>query len=239
MSAFAAGKSEALVAGFSVPMQQPWPRPYGYVQCTSTSASPRKEQATLIFQAIMSVFVRHLATDWNAFQNIAGLDWDDKAPMQNPDISDPHLTYSRSGSCLMIGLDTVDVPDSSPSYDGVRLGNEGECVVTLSGNVDEVHEISIVKWYPANDALQLLRKQFAANIAIAVVDDYSMLAPTNHGSDAGNSQFYRITYPGAAVLHVEVIVDDQGGRNRPGSTQFIFSRNRSDQRALDRRCRED
>lgn len=177
---------------------------------------------------LLLVFAGDTGTSWNAYDGIAGVEWRDARPVEVPEVADPAVRYSRAGRMLLAGFGETDLPDGEEGADaGVRRGNEGESGVTLSGDAERVNEIAVVKFYPSEDYEAVLRGQLPA------AAKYALEAEACAGEDSQKNRFYRIDLDGDVFAYVEAFVDEEAG---PGSTTFVFTRNRPERRIAQTGC---
>lgn len=224
------GKALAL-AGWTPAMDFAMPRT-GMVPAVTATITPvsRSRGATVpALEDVLQRFASDRGHMWQTYDAISGLVWHQPEPVEMPDVIDSSVRYARSGALLLDGFDDTLLPD----VDGdVREGNEGESGITLSGAADRIHDIALVKFYPSEDYLGILSRQFAS----ARVDAFALA-----GGGAQNPHkhaFYRIHMHGSALLYAEVFVDEEGSSSGPGSTTFVFCTSKPIQRIAEMRCRE-
>lgn len=197
----------------------------------TASASHRGRDVPVI-EDVLRIFATGHGQAWDAYDAVPDLDWRQAAPVENPDVVDPLARYSRSGTLLLGGLGPALLPVGGPGGD-LRDGNEGESGITLSGDASRVHEVALVKFYPTDDVLGLLRRQF---------DHAQWVQPWSHVSAPGAQSSYSIRMDGLPPVHVETFIDEEGGSSGPGSTTFVFYRIQPDDEPgatiAEMRCRE-
>lgn len=180
------------------------------------------------------------ATPWSAFDHLPSVQWHDTKPQVNPDATAPDLAYDRSGSFMLSGFGMVDVPDGQQGAEaGTKQDNEGHAGVTLSGDAESVQSIAVLKFYPSENYQDILQKQFNGSVSIrpmasACALDYGTTAPNTQ-----NNAFYQITLASTSLpLYAEASIDNGAESHGPGSTTFVFYRNKPTQRIAAMRCKE-
>ena len=218
----------------AAPAQTASPAPDAAV--TPAAASQGKIQMTEL-DALLALYVTEAGLQWRAYDGLAGVHWNDPAPVENDAVADPALRYARIGRVLLAGFGEVALPDGNAGADaGVRIGNEGEAGLTLNGDADRVNEIAIVKFYPSDDYAQVLSAQFPAAAVAPVADQCTVDA--YGGENVQHNAFYRIDLGGEHAVFAEAFVDEDGGAAGPGSTTFVFTRDKPAARIASMRCRE-
>lgn len=203
---------------------------------TPAAASHGKTQMTEL-DALLALYVTDAGAQWRAYDGFAQVHWNDPAPVENDAVADPALRFSRSGRVLLAGFGEAALPDGGTGADaGVRMGNEGEAGLTLNGEADRVNEIAVVKFYPSDDYAQVLAAQFPAAAVAPVADQCTVDA--YGGENVQHNAFYRIDLGGERAVFVEAFVDEDGGSAGPGSTTFVFTRDKPAARIASMRCRE-
>lgn len=203
---------------------------------TPAAASQGKTQMTEL-DALLALYVTDAGAQWRAYDGLAGAHWNDPAPVENDAVADPALRFSRSARVLLAGFGEAALPDGRAGADaGARMGNEGEAGLTLNGDADRVNEIAIVKFYPSDDYEKVLAAQFPAAQVAPVADQCTLDA--YGGENAQKNAFYRIDLGGERAVFVEAFVDEDGGPAGPGSTTFVFTRDKPAARIASMRCRE-
>ncbi|WP_174968758.1 hypothetical protein [Burkholderia lata] len=190
-------------------------------------------------QTLLGVFGGTKPATWPAFDNVHGVHWSDAKPLGNPDSHSPVATHYRGGSMLLTGFGDVDVPDGKVGDEaGVRKDNEGRVGVVLNGNAAAVLSIALRKFYPSDDTQDILLRQFGGNAAVKRIAGRCAL---DYGTTSPNTQrnvFYRVSIDNAAVpVFAETYVDEDGGNQGPGATNFVFYRTRPDQRIASMQCK--
>ncbi|WP_346948785.1 hypothetical protein [Dyella sp.] len=191
-------------------------------------------------QNLLGVFAATNASPWAAFDAVAGVQWRDAKPLDNPDATGPDMSHYRSGNLLLAGFGMVDVPDGKTGGEaGTRQDNEGNVGATLNGDAAAVQSIALVKFYPSENYQEILQHQLSGNAAIKPIGGSCAL---DFGTTAANTQknaFYQITLgANAAPVFAEAYIDDDGGNQGPGSTTFVFYRSKPAQRMEAMRCKE-
>ncbi len=198
------------------------------VNATISPVSRANRGATVpVLEDVLQRFASDAGHMWQTYDAIPGIAWHQPDPAELPDAIDSSIRYARSGALLLDGFDDTLLPDGNGD---VREGNEGESGITLSGAADRIHDIALVKFYPSEDYLGILSRQFAS----ARVDALALAGAQNPHKHA----FYRIHMHGSALLYAEVFVDEEGSSSGPGSTTFVFCTSKPIQRIAEMRCRE-
>lgn len=201
-------------------------------------AASRKNAMTPLNQLLF--ILAGQATPWSAFDHVSGVQWRDAKPQANPDASAPDLAYDRSGTLMLNGFGMVDVPDGQQGAEaGTKQDNEGHAGVTLSGNVESVQSIAVLKFYPSKNYQDILQKQFDGSTSIRPMADACAL---DYGTTAANTQdntFYQIALGSTSTpLYAEASTDDGAESHGPGSTTLVFYRSKPTQRIAAMRCKE-
>ena len=191
-------------------------------------------------QNLLGVFAAAHASSWSAFDAVAGIQWRDARPLDNPDGTGPDTSHYRSGNLLLAGFGMVDVPDGKTGEEaGSKEDNEGNSGVTLNGDAEAVQSIALVKFYPSENYQEILQHQLNGDAAIKPIGGSCQL---DFGTTAPNTQhnaFYQITLgASAAPIFAEAYIDEDGGKQGPGSTTFVFYRSKPAQRMEAMRCKE-
>lgn len=141
---------------------------------------------------------------------------------------------------MLIGFGIVKVPDGKHGAEaGAKQDNEGHAGVTLSGNVESVQSVAVLKFYPNENYQDILQKQFGVSTSIRLIADACVL---DYGTTSVNTQknaFYQVTLtPATRPLYAEALIDDGTESHGPGSTTFVFYRSKPTQRIAAMRCKE-
>lgn len=175
---------------------------------------------------------------WSAFDHAAGVQWRDPAPQDNPDSNAADNARYRSGTLLLSGFGTVEVPDGKQGAEaGTRQANEGEVGLTLNGDADRVHSVTLVKFYASEDYQPVLQRQFGPGAAVEPIAGQCEL---DYGTTAENTQanqFFRLRLTDGKIVYAEGYVDD-GGNQGPGTTTYEFTVNAPTQKIASMRCKE-
>jgi len=162
---------------------------------------------------LLNLLASHAGQDWRAYDAVPAVGWRDPGPVENLDVGDPQARFARFGTLLLAGFGLVELPDAGSGVDaGVRIGNEGEAGITLSGSAEAVEEIELVKFYVSDPAI-LLRQQWAGRQREGQVIV---------SCDAGCH--FQVRLPGGGILLAQAWVEEEGEIFGPGSTTFVFRR---------------
>lgn len=191
-------------------------------------------------QNLLGVFAAAHASSWSAFDAVAGIQWRDARPLDNPDGTGPDTSHYRSGNLLLAGFGMVDVPDGKTGAEaGSKEDNEGNVGVTLNGDAAAVQSIALLKFYPSENYQEILQHQLNGDAAIKPIGGSCQL---DFGTTAPNTQhnaFYQITLgASAAPIFAEAYIDEDSGNQGPGSTTFVFYRSKPAQRMEAMRCKD-
>lgn len=203
----------------------------------AADAQQGKQQMSPL-ESVLDLLLTKDGAMWSAFDRAAGVQWRDPAPQDNPDSNAPDNARYRSGTLLLSGFGMVEVPDGKVGAEaGTRQANEGEVGVTLNGDADTVHSVSLLKFYANEDYQQVLQRQFGPGAVIAPIAGQCEF---DYGTSAENTQanqFFKLSLTGAKIVYAEGSVDD-GGNQGPGTTTFEFTPLRPTQKIASMRCKE-
>ena len=221
----------------ATPPASPTAAPASAVSLSAAQISETAPASPL--QTLLGVFGGAKPAAWPAFDNLPGMQWSDAKPLRNPDSHSPVATHYRGGSTLLAGFGDVDVPDGKVGEDaGVKTDNEGHVGVVLNGNATAVLSIALRKFYPSDDTQDILLRQLGSRATVRRIAgrcalDYGTTAPNTQ-----NNVFFRVTIANAAVpVFAETYVEEEGGNQGPGATNFVFYRSRPDQRIASMKCK--
>jgi hypothetical protein len=186
-----------------------------------------------VFSRLVQVLATDAGTDWTGFDRIASIVWRESVPLKCFDVIQQDRDHSRTATFTLTGFDEVELPIfGANGSGGVRLGNEGECSLSLNGDAKNVHEIVIVKYYPCDDVGDVLSRQVPETVNLEPLDLIGL------GGDYQAGALYMIRFPeGGSVF--AAIACEEGGRSGPGFTTFVLTRNDPRQRVDEMRCREE
>ncbi len=188
---------------------------------------------------LLEVFASREKPSWASFDAVPGVHWRDPKPLENPDSTSPDETLYRNGNLLLSGFGEVDVPDGNVGAEaGTKKDNEGNVGVTLNGNVASVHTVALLKFYASDNYRHIIEQQLGAGATIKPIAGPCAL---DYGTNAANTQrnaFYHITFAAAVPIYAEAYVDEDGGNQGPGTTTFVFYREKPTQRMAAMHCEE-
>jgi hypothetical protein len=220
-----ASQSAGAIAPVAVPIEQ------------SKASQGKSDMSSL--ESVLTVFSSKDGMRWDSYDSVSGVQWRDPAPVENPDATESRESRYRSGNILLTGFGMVDVPDGKVGADaGVKQDNEGNSGITLNGDVNSVRSVAIMKFYPSENYQDILQQQLGGAGAMKLIADQCAL---DYGTTAENTKknmFYQISLPAGGLLYAEAYVDEEGGKNTPGSTTFEFTTEKPTQRIASMRCRE-
>ncbi|WP_369662723.1 hypothetical protein [Variovorax sp. V15] len=224
----------------ATPPTSPATAPTTRTTATPAPSAPEQVKNTASsLQTLLSVFAGQTAEDWSAFDNLSGVRWSDPKPLDNPDSVSPDATHYRGGDMLLAGFGEVDVPDGKVGAEaGIRKDNEGHVGVVLHGNANTVQSIALQKFYPSDDTKSILQRQFGGDATVTPIAGDCAL---DDGTSAANTQknaFYELSIANVALpVFAETYVDEDGGNQGPGSTNFVFYRAKPQQRIARMHCK--
>lgn len=189
-------------------------------------------------QGLLDVLGAKDGAVWSAFDHALGVQWRDSAPQDNPDSNSPRNARYRSGTLLLAGFGMVEVPDGKAGAEaGTRQANEGEVGVTLNGDAQTVHSVSLVKFYASDDYQGILQKQLGPGASLKPIAGQCELDYGTTSENTQANQFFELSLTGSKIVYAEVYVDD-GGNQGPGTTTFEFTPDKPAQKIASMRCKE-
>ena len=191
---------------------------------------------------LLNAFAMPNEVVWSAFDAIPGVEWNDMKKEKNFESDDKDASYFRSGRLLLAGFGVAGMPNGKVGVDfGLVQGNEGEAGVTISGDTDHVHSISLTKIYPSENYQEILHKQLLASDLVTLIAERCVLNEYGKKGNADKNRFYEIRLPsGLVYAEVSVSEDDAGTASASalGSTLFTFYRNKPMQRISKMGCHQ-
>lgn len=185
------------------------------------SSQQGKQRMDSPLAQLLRIFVSPEGSTWAAYDSATAVIWRDQAPAAAADTSALNASHRREGKLLLTGFPDAQLPNGEVGASaGSRSGNEGEAGLTLFGSAESVQSFAVMKFYPSDDYLKILGKQFSGNVAIQLI-------ASDCGDDASDPearQFFQLQLPSAGTAYVEAYVDAEGGKYSPGSTTFEFYR---------------
>jgi hypothetical protein len=193
-------------------------------------------------EGMLSLLIAKEGAAWSSFANVPGVQWSDRAPVKSAGVRQTESSYHRRGKLLLAGFGVVDMPNGKVGTDfGLVKGNEGNAGVILSGDANQVHSISLMKFYPSENYQQIIRQQLLPEDTIKLIADRCMLDGYGTSENTGKNEFYEVGLA-AGFMYAEASIDDEdvstAGASSLGSTAFDFYRNRPAQRMAAMRCRD-
>jgi hypothetical protein len=186
-----------------------------------------------VFSRLVEVLASDAGFDWKGFDDIPGIVWRESIPLNCPDVIQLDKGHTRTATFMLSGFGETALPFSGVDGCGaVRLGNEGECSLSLNGDSEAVHEIVIVKYYPCDDVDGVLRRQVSETANLTPVD------LLGSACDDPAQMLYTIVFSEGGSVFV-AIASEEGGRSGPGFTTFVLTKNDPRQRIDQMRCREE
>lgn len=208
----------------------------------AAAAAAHAEQGKQVMsplQGLLDVLVADGGAAWSAFEGVAGVQWRDRAPQDNPDSNSPQDARYRAGTLVLSGFDgTVEVPDGKAGAEaGTRQANEGEVGATLNGDAERVHSLVLVKFYASEDYQAVLQRQFGAGVEVRPLAGQCQLDYGTTGENTQANQFFELRLTGSKIVYAEGYVDD-GGNQGPGTTTYEFTLTKPAQKIASMRCKE-
>ncbi|MFD1298296.1 hypothetical protein ACFQ4Q_16850 [Lysobacter gummosus] len=206
------------------------------VAAAAQAQQGKQEMGSL--QSLLDVLGAKDGAAWSAFDHALGVQWRDPAPQDNPDSNSPRNARYRSGTLLLAGFGMVEVPDGKAGAEaGTRQANEGEVGVTLNGDAQTVHSVSLVKFYASDDYQGILQKQLGPGASLKPIAGQCELDYGTTSENTQANQFFELSLTGSKIVYAEVYVDD-GGNQGPGTTTFEFTPDKPAQKIASMRCKE-
>lgn len=186
-----------------------------------------------VFSRLVEVLVSDAGLDWKGFDDIPGIVWRESIPLKCPDVIQSGKSHARTATFMLSGFGEIELPYLDVDGCGAaRVGNEGECSLSLNGDSETVHEIVIVKYYPCDDVDTVLRRQVSETVNLAPID------LVGSACDDPDQTLYTIGFSEGGGVFVAV-ASEEGGRSGPGFTTFVLTKNDPRQRIDEMRCREE
>jgi hypothetical protein len=206
---------------------------------TTSNEAPQGENHISPLENVLTVFAANHGSTWESFKTISGVQWRDPAPLENPDAKEAFASRYRTGNILLAGFGAVTMPDGKVGLAaGSKQDNEGDSGITLNGDARSVHSVAVMKFYPSEHYLGIIQRQLDAHAKVALMADQCRL---DDGATTENTQknaFYQIKLGEGALLYAEAYVDTEGGKYSPGSTTFVFYKDKPMKRISSMGCRE-
>lgn len=179
-------------------------------------ARPVARPATSSLETLLTTFASPGGASWTAYQDVPGVQWQESSATEYA-----AGRYSRSGRARLEGYGAASLPTGRVGADaGVVNGNEGDSGVTLDGDATHVDTVSIKKFYPDENYLAVLKRQFADTATVSPLAEHCQL----EDADDAETAFYKVDFGGSRPVYVETSLE-RGGQSGPGYTVFDFSRN--------------
>lgn len=195
-------------------------------------ARPVNDEMTSLRSAITTLAAPNGAA-WDTFDKVSGLSWRDPQPVASNE------GYQRTGNILLVGFAVVRVPNGKVGVDADSIeDNEGNSGITLSGNVTEVHSLAVMKFYPSENYKDIIKQQLLAEDQLTLVADQCASGGAESDGISQKNMFYQIKLSTNQTLFLEAFVDEEGSKYSPGTTTFIFYRDKPIKRIAEMQCRE-
>lgn len=208
----------------------------------STNATPVAQQKPQKVQSIkQSLALRNIlialaspeSASWITFDDVPGIKWRDMQP-----IADGH-GYSQAGNILLSGFDVKHLPNGKVGIAAdSKEDNEGNSGITLNGSKSVVSSISIVKFYPSENYQKIVQWQLLAEDEIALLANNCLIDEISSTANYQKNMFFKISLSNGHTLYFEAYVDEEGSKYNPGSTTFIFYRDKPSERISKMQCDE-
>jgi hypothetical protein len=172
---------------------------------------------------ILATYAAANGREWSAWETVAGVTWNDPAPIATPDAMDAADAQWRSGRFQW----RFATPPVSERDLDVGL--------TLIGAA-AVDAISLRRFRPSSDYADALRSQFDTALELTPI---AGRCSRNDGTAAPNDRetaFFAVRAVGPATLYMEAYVDREAGKTGPGYTTYTFTRDEPTARIRDMGC---
>jgi len=189
-------------------------------------------------QGLLDVLAADGGAAWSAFERVAGVQWRDPAPQDNPDSTSPEDARYRAGTLRLSGFGEVEVPDGKLGAEaGTRRANEGEVGATLNGDGERVHSLVLLKFYASENYQDVLQRQFGAGVSVRPIAGQCELDFGTTAENTQANQFFELRLTDTKIVYAEAYVDD-GGNQGPGTTTYQFTLTKPAQKIASMRCKE-
>jgi hypothetical protein len=168
---------------------------------------------------ILRVFTSRQRVAWHDFSHCTSVTWRDAEPIQNSDVANTQATHYRSGTLLLLGFAAAELPNGGYGNDaGVAYDNEGYASVSLIGDAEYVYRVEVMKYYPSLNYQEIIQWQVADGICAEFsANPRQGLAINRHSTGLVSD----------VVLYIVAHTDELGSRYGPGSTTFVFHKDKS------------
>jgi hypothetical protein len=202
----------------------------------------KKKIALSPLEGILNILVAKDGRTWSSFENDRDVRWTDVAPIKNFKARHEGDFYHRGGKLLLNGFGIVDMPNDKVGVDfGLTKDNEGNVSVIMSGAKDQVHSISLVKFYPSENYQEIIQRQLQVGDSVKLIADHCRLDEYGNRENAEKNKFYEI-HIATGVIYAEASIDEgdvsTAGASSLGATMFDFYPNKPEQRIEKMRCHE-
>jgi hypothetical protein len=167
---------------------------------------------------VLNIFASRQRVAWYDFDRVSGVTWRDAEPIQHSDARAAQATHFRSGTLLLLGFGPAQLPNGKFGlYADFVYDNEGYSSLSLVGDAEFVHRIEVTKFYPSLNYQAVIQWQIADGICAEFsVNPHQGLAINRNVVSAVND----------AVLFIVAHTDELGSRHSPGSTTFVFHKDK-------------
>jgi hypothetical protein len=174
-------------------------------------------------RAALDVFVT-ASPGWDAFAGIAGVTWNQAAPVPAPGAYGAEDTRTRTG--VLSWIDTAPPPGIAP---------EDQAGITLVGR-ETVESVAFRKFRPATDYEASIRAQVGDDARLTLIADRCARVYGTRRANRRGTAFYELRIGPGAPLYMEGNADRDAGKLGPGYTTYEFTRRRPDARIVDMGC---
>jgi hypothetical protein len=167
---------------------------------------------------VLSLFASSESVHWDTFGHTAAIAWRDAGPVENIDAVDACASHYQSGTLLLLGFGLVELPNGELGLDaGINYDNEGYASISLIGDAECVHRIEVMKFYPSFNYQEIIQWQ---------IGDGTCAAFSSNPQEGLATSQNAVKLVNDAVLYVVAYTDEEGGKYSPGSTTFVFHKDK-------------
>ena len=207
------------------------------MQPSSAQEETPKVEKTMKQVTVLSSILEVLSTpggaNWQMFDEVSAIQWRDNEPV----LSDGG--YHRAGNILLAGFANVSVPNGKTGIEAdSRMGNEGDAGITLNGSDANVQSLSVMKFYPSENYQEIIKEQLSEGVEIILLADQCRFDAGTTTENLQKNKFYQIDLLNKRLIYLEAYVDEEGNKYSPGSTTFVFYRDKPKQQIARMQCHE-
>ncbi|MEO6172715.1 MAG: hypothetical protein ABIP02_06320 [Arenimonas sp.] len=207
------------------------------IQEKLNDVQPQKDASAL--DGVLALFASENNASWELFNNVANIKWRDPAPIENGDNAETGITHHRSGNILLAGFAMVRVPNGKVGVEAdSKDDNEGNSGITLNGSATKVESIAVMKFYPSENYQEVIRQQLSKEAQVNLIAEKCLLDADVNIKNTQKNKFYLLKLQDGDTLYAEAYMDEEGSKYNPGSTTFVFYRQKPQQRITQMQCHE-